>query len=342
MRIALDPNAPYRSCRSIERELYVFHDGARFCCVPPRGDRTAPRVEEYVAGPLDRTAVETARRKLREANNGGGRARCDGCPHLAYESWHRQQDRSLVRALGVSSSLPCNLKCDYCSQVRLLARSRELNRVGAYLPLLHRALGEGWLGADGRVTLGGGEPVLVPDFEECLRALVAHGLRVAVLTNATVFSPALHAALAASVMVSVLTSIDCGTPELYARMKGKDLFACALENLGHYARTGGDVTAKYIISSNNTDDREFAGFARQLEHEGIRRAAIAINTDPATPFPTAGPHSPSRAAARLQTVLWRHGLDVKVMDFGLKERGVLMPARAERAKRPWYRLSSRH
>jgi hypothetical protein len=102
------------------------------------------------------------------------------------------------------------------------------------------------------------------------------------------------------------------------------------------------VTAKYIISSNNTDDREFSGFASHLEHEGIRRAAIAVNTAPATPFPASGPHAPARAVARLQAVLWRYGLDVKVMDFGLKERGVLVPARAERAKRLWYRLSSRH
>jgi organic radical activating enzyme len=212
--------------------------------------------------------------------------------------------------------------------VSLLSQAPELGTPTMYGPLVARILRERWLPRGGRVTLAGGEPVLVRDFETSLRSLLASGLRVTVLTNATIFSPAVCELLASRHnRLSVLTSIDCGTAELYEQMKGRDLFVRAVATLGRYARTGGDVTAKYIVSSNNTDQREFDEFARHLRRERIRRAAISLNTDPATRFAAMGPDSPAQAIARLRHVLWRRGIDVKVMDFGLKEHGVSRPPR---------------
>jgi pyruvate-formate lyase-activating enzyme len=283
--------------------------------------------------------VEQERLRVRDANN-GPHPPCVGCPHLTLAFWNRKRGRPFLRALGVSSSLACNLKCDYCNQVTLLARAPERgapNRSTAYEPQLAAVIRSGQLAPNGRVTLAGGEPILVRDFEKTLRLLCAEGLRVTVLTNAVLFSPALAELLASRTDdVRVLTSLDCGTPELYKTMKGSDLFLRALRNLGTYARTGGRVTAKYIISANNTAQREFVGFAGHLRREGIRRAAIAFNTDPATKVPATGPDGLVEATDRLRDALWRQSIHVKVMDFGLKHRGTYVLPR-DRLRRRWSR-----
>lgn len=334
-----DRDARYLSCRFIEGELYLFHDFVKFCCVGRQGGLRAPRIPRSGAQPPDMEVVERERLRLREANNGSDPP-CMGCPHLTRDLWNRKRDRHFLRALGVASSLACNLKCDYCDQVRQLATNPELAALGrttpAYEPLLAGVVQEGWLAPKGRVTLSGGEPVLVRDFEQTLRMLFGRGLRVSVLTNATVFSPVLYELLALRTKrVRVLTSIDCGTPELYKAMKGKDLFFRALGNLGAYARSGGSVTAKYIVSSNNTAEREFVEFARHLRREGIRRAAISINTDPATRFPATGPDSPLEAMSRLRDALWHQGIRVRMMDFGVKNRGMCAPRRDGLGRRLW-------
>jgi pyruvate-formate lyase-activating enzyme len=316
-----DRDVRYASCRFLERELYVFHDEVRFCCVGKRGGLTPPRIPMKTDVPLDMEVVERERRRVREANNGPAPP-CAGCPHLERDFWNRTRGSHAVQTLGVANGLRCNLACDYCSQVRSPARAGALGATArGFGRLLGRMLDDGWLSPTGRVTLSGGEPTLMPDFESTLRALLDRGLRVSVLSNATVFSPVLGELLAAGRNVRVLTSVDCGTPELYRRMKGKNLFFRVLDNLGAYARTGGVVAAKYIVCRDNTDQREFEEFADHLRLEGIRRAAVSVDTDPTVELPPNGPHAPGAAMERLRQALRRRGIDVRVMDFGLKLRG---------------------
>jgi predicted O-methyltransferase YrrM len=104
-----------------------------------------------------------------------------------------------------------------------------------------------------------------------------YGTENEIATNATIFSAAIYRFLHPGGRLKLKTSIDCGTRESYLQMKGKDLFDVVWNNLGEYASTGGEASAKYIISHDNITRKDLDGFINQMIKYKIRWAHIDIN-----------------------------------------------------------------
>jgi radical SAM family protein len=269
----------YRSCEWIESRLVLGPTDLKFCCVP-HSDCTRGWVSicEYRGGPLPVAHILAERARLVERNNQGDpTSPCHGCRYLREDDWTPLPGNARFDWIGVDNFFRCNLRCIYCDLV--IHEDWHLPDLAYAIEPVLRELIEGGLLAPGTtVVWGGGEPSILPGFEAIQRLLLDQDLTQQINTNAVRYADVITEGLARG-RVEVVTSVDAGTPRTYERIKGGDCFDRVWANLARYARTGGDVYAKYIIRRDNLDRRDLAGFVRQCVEADVRKVVLSLDRE---------------------------------------------------------------
>lgn len=250
-------------CKYLDAGINFCKDSIKFCCYSHSGGRGWAEGPPHGGGLVDLEALELARqRHYKAVEAGDASSPCLGCPMLedaprpAFEGF---------RHIMINHFSLCNLRCVYC---------RDSKHAGsihyALLPTLS-ALAARKLFAPGcEAGWAGGEPTILPEFEELCELFTANGIHQIINTNALLFSPRIEKGLAQG-MVRIVTSVDAGSPEVYARVRRKDKYARVFENLGRYAATGGLVEAKYIVCECNNGLEEVDGFLDDCARHGVGR-----------------------------------------------------------------------
>ena len=102
------------------------------------------------------------------------------------------------------------------------------------------------------VNVGGGEPMLRPDFFELLAYSVDHGVGVKFSTNGTRLTRARAAQLGAMDYVDVQVSVDGATAEVSDSVRGTGSFAAATAAMGHLADAGfGRFKVSVVMTRHN-------------------------------------------------------------------------------------------
>jgi len=102
------------------------------------------------------------------------------------------------------------------------------------------------------VNVGGGEPMLRPDFFELLAYSVDHGVGVKFSTNGTRLTRARAAQLGALDYVDVQVSVDGATAEVSDAVRGTGSFAAATAAMGHLADAGfGRFKVSVVMTRHN-------------------------------------------------------------------------------------------
>lgn len=262
----------YFSCKWIESRVVLDLDRLRFCCIPHSGNKGYVKICDYTGGPLPVEEIREARRRLTEQNNDpAADSECKGCHFLEKRDWDAERPKALFDAVYVSHFSMCNLRCRYCY---VYLREGDLINIGYnILPLFQGMIADGHLEPGSYVEWGGGEPTILREFPEVQALLRERGCRQQVSTSGVRFSPEIEQGLLEGSMQAV-TSVDAGTRETYQEVKGRDAFEKVWENVTRYARTGGDMTVKYILRSNNSSERNVREFVRKLAESGARKLVI--------------------------------------------------------------------
>jgi organic radical activating enzyme len=265
----------YVSCPYMEKALIFHPHSIEHCSVPVEGKEWhTPMAAAYHGGPLPIDEILESRRRYREIYaqiEKHPEVYCHGCVHLSNREW---DDRYLFDNLHFNQSMICNLRCSFCIQ-RAFSREEQTADYDM-LPVFESMLKLDSLDPDAFIFWAGGEPTLLQDFEPALDLAVRHGTRNEIATNSTIFCETLYRHLK-NPRVSMKTSVDCGTEETFLRMKKRDWFDRVWENLSRYASTGGNVSAKYIISHENLADKDLEGFVNLVQRHHIRSVYIDIN-----------------------------------------------------------------
>ncbi len=124
-----------------------------------------------------------------------------------------------------------------------------------------------FLSPEATIAWGGGEPLLLDEFDSVYEQLASHGVRQSVATNGTVWSDALAGGLTSDGN-DIVCSVDAGSSETYIGIKKRDCFETVWKNLAAYARRG-TVVAKYIFIPKNSSKREVIGFIDRAENSGV-------------------------------------------------------------------------
>lgn len=141
-------------------------------------------------------------------------------------------------------TLACCFSCQYCGSGGGIARPNELSTQEC-IQVAHQ------LGALGcrRVSLIGGEVFMRRDWAEIVHALTAQGIRVSIITNGFLFTPALLRALAHCGVESVAVSID-GPERIHDKYRQPGSYHRAVKAIGALHAAGIPVS---IISTLNTE-----------------------------------------------------------------------------------------
>ncbi|MDR2669291.1 MAG: radical SAM protein [Desulfovibrio sp.] len=205
----------------------------------------------------------------------------------------------------------CNCKCVYCSLWR------EKGPVYAVLPALRSLFASGMAAHNCFFSWGGGEPSILPEFEECATAIRKEGYRQYIHTNALRYSPTV-ADLLQSGDGAVNVSLDSGTAETYKKVKGVDGFGAVLRTLARYrerAQSPDCIHLKYIIFDTTNRVQEIRKFFRVCRDLNIRNVQFSFNFLEKN---TGGIHKLSIAAAAFFLVT-AHSLGMNATPFFVDE-----------------------
>jgi pyruvate-formate lyase-activating enzyme len=170
-------------------------------------------------------------------------------------------------SVELSLTSRCNLHCLWCSERALRERCPDQLSL-AILENLFQDLVAG--GARGVTIEGGGEPTLAPFFPQAARAAVGLGLKIGLITNGlSLFSVPTPVSFY-QLFQWIRVSLDATNPEEYARLKGRDGFNQALDNLKLLAQLPGTTLGVgYVLTNQNDDPQRLFNLAERLKNLGV-------------------------------------------------------------------------
>lgn len=169
----------------------------------------------------------------------------------------------------------CNCKCEYCDLWPHKSRGYGYE----VLPTLESLQAKNLLDKNCFFSWGGGEPSILPGFENAAQWITKHGYWQNVHTNALIYSPAIGRMLRRG-QGEINISLDSSSPEIYKAVKGVNGFAKVVDSLKKYvadARSPEQIVLKYIIYEKNNQIPEIAQFIKMCASLGIRIIQLSFD-----------------------------------------------------------------
>ena len=270
----------YTSCEWIEGGVSYSVRSLKTCCIPNRGDHGGwePIAEYDPATRPPLLAFVRTKQRMRHAAQSGGIESCRGCVKLQESVWRSR--RTLVDTLNLAHHQRCNLRCDYCyleqdDHVRNEKAIKDPNSIVGHLRYWSDS---GLMASGGTVYWGGGEPVLLPEFDELIGQLVGHRMANVVNTNGVRYSLALERALRHAGQMAVC-SIDAGTRETFKRKKKVDALDKVITNCARYVASRGEgrFALKYLMDFDNQGEADIRGFIGHALDIGVAEVVLDVN-----------------------------------------------------------------
>lgn len=267
------------TCEYIEYGLVFGTNKLYTCCINHNGSKGWVPICDYngeVDLPIDK--ILDSRIKLRSESYDKLNSLCQGCGLLTNKEIKNDYIFALI---NFSHYTFCNLRCDYCYLTKDEDRGGNLGKNRTQydvFPVLERMINKNQLSPNAKMFWGGGEPTLLPRFDEILNMTANYGCKICLNTNANFKNQAILDNLAKE-NLNIVVSIDCGTKELYKKIKRKDLFEKTWENIKHYVSINNkNVSIKYIITNSNCTETEAEAFAKYLDYYKIKKVIIDVDS----------------------------------------------------------------
>ena len=183
-------------------------------------------------------------------------------------------DRPVGSRLWLYTNFDCNLSCDYCC----VRSSPKAPRRALGIESVRRIASEATQLGVKEIFVTGGEPFMLPDFDEILLACAA-AAPTTVLTNGMLFAGSRLATLRAlpRERISFQISLDSPTPERHESHRGKGTWARTWNGI-RKARDEGFRVRLAATVSTDAEAEEFRAFldAQEIAEENrvIRRIAL--------------------------------------------------------------------
>ncbi len=273
---------PYYSCEWLESGLTFAPDGLYACCVLHHGDRGWPKICNFKGGLLPVEKIREVREEIVQMNQSQQFENCRLCAFLKKKLWGKSD--YLINVINLSHSTHCNLKCSYCYlQLSKTGKhwwdTAEILKSGEtpypLVPTFRAMIADGLLAPEAVINWGGGEPLLLKEFDALFELTVDYGNYSTVATNGTIFSEALAQGLCAG-RADIVCSVDAGGAAAYLKIKERDYFERVWANLATYAEYG-LVTAKYIFISQNSSKKELLAFFNRANAAGVKNIVCDVD-----------------------------------------------------------------
>ena len=265
----------YISCPNIEGLLMFGHNFLAFCCVthtsPEKGNVI---ICSYDGGALPFDEILEKRSRLRKENAMGVDNACKGCFLLEKKKWKKEY---MFDKLMFAHSIICNLKCSYCGIINMPEKEWAIQSKQTYdtTNIVSDLISDKLLAPDSFISYAGGEPTVFKDFDSTMKLFLNMDAKVQIATNSTKYSGPVDEGLRQN-KLTIITSIDAGTRENYKKIRGRDLFEKAWENIARYTESNSNaVTIQYIFMDENYSREETTKFVENCVKAGVKNVAIS-------------------------------------------------------------------
>jgi uncharacterized Fe-S cluster-containing radical SAM superfamily protein len=275
------PNDIVRSCPKLESGLRLGIEGIHACQLGPFSSPLFWTADEAAEINITKEMIVEKRKRLFQTlNDDQEDITCRRC-HMVKNKHFKDVDFTRLGRIDLAATTICNLRCNFCGFSAQNAYCASKYDALAILREFSPADVE-W---DSMVDFNGGEPTLLPDFDEYIDYFTFMRIRVLLYTNGVIFRQSVYDGLVKGTISWVCTSVDAGTPSSYLHIKKRDYFLQTLKNITRYAyagsQGGGMFAAKYIFCPDNCGDDDVAGFVYAML--AIRPQKVWLTFD-FTPF----------------------------------------------------------
>jgi len=171
----------------------------------------------------------------------------------------------------------CNLHCRHCLSDSGRAAGTELTQSQAF-GVVDELVDLGVFYAN----VGGGEPLVRPDFQEIVEYAVGRGLGMKVSTNGALLDDAVADWIAATPYLDIQISIDGASAATNDWIRGRGSFDAALRAMERLSRRGFRFTLNSVVTRENIDDLDglydLAGsWSAELRFSRLRPSGRGVN-----------------------------------------------------------------
>lgn len=230
-------------CHLLSHGISVEKDSLHDCCLT--------RGEQYYGHPFiiklndDKTVdwqkVFELKRSLKNSKR-LNQKECLGCRALTLEK--NFNDGDYISHINLNHWNICNSRCIYCSK-----DSFGGDKYFNVYPLIKSLCDIGGINNLGEITFQGGEPTVLPEFEELLDLFLEQKINVRIHSSGIKYSKSIEEGLKKG-FVTIVISPDTAVKETYEKIKRVKCFDKVWENIKNYAENGknpDNVKAKFII-----------------------------------------------------------------------------------------------
>ena len=257
-------------CIFLEQGINFDLNTVTDCCIMHNDGRGLPvLIKDYHGELIDWEKLFEVKAKRVAAQMENTIYDCEGCYHLGEYTFNHEKK---ISEFHFSQCRLCNAKCVYCSD----EYSCSTLNYNPY-PIIKDLIEKGYYKSGGEATFQGGEPTIMPNFDELIALYTEHGTMVRVHTSGIRYSKTVDDALKND-KGTVVISLDSGCSETYNKIKKVNKFNDVCETIGKYALSNiNNIIIKYIIVPGYNDNlKEIDKFFKLIKQYGIKTVALDI------------------------------------------------------------------
>lgn len=251
----------YISCKWLESGVCfdngVFGSNVKLCCyISSEGGGNSMIINDYHGEKIDWNEFFRIKNEYRNIQKNGQTVDgCKGCVFLEEKEWNQE---NYIDSIVIDHFTKCNCNCIYCYTAENKKYYNSLKTYNLY-PILKDMVDKKILRKNGSIGFGGGEPVLLPEFDKIIDLLIKNNFDdIRVPTSGIKYSKMIEKGISTG-QLSVNISLDCSSKETYKRIKQVNAFDIVCKNLKKYAKAqknSYNVICKYIIIPGINDNKE--------------------------------------------------------------------------------------
>jgi len=271
------------SCEDLQGSVYFAPNVLRHCCQrffvkgKMQGDVEIMKIKSDKD--LDSQKIFNEKRKIINNLNKKVPTPCDGCPRIKFRHWENEKELK-IKKISMEAHSNCNARCSYCSEMFYggLNPNYDLEK------MLDKFRKEKAFEEKVAITWGGGEPVLLKNFDTIFKKFVESNYPkfndIRVYSNSITYNHLVHRYLDDGKII-LTTSTDAGTQKTFEKVRGvKKGFLSIFENLNKYNKNkSGNIIIKYILTSENFEKDELDEFINLLKKYELTDCNFEISTD---------------------------------------------------------------
>jgi molybdenum cofactor biosynthesis enzyme MoaA len=268
------------SCTALQSSVYLAPNELRHCCKrffykgKLKGDVKIFSVKNGEKINLKKILME--KKNLIQKINRNEENPCTGCPHLVSDNWDEIENLK-IKHLSIEAHSICNMKCSYCSDVYYGGKKPNYNLEET----LNNLIDENAFDKNVDIAWGGGEPLLLENFEKLLENLSEKikPFDNMIFTNAIKYSKKIEYLLKYD-KAKITTSIDAGNIKTFKEIRGVKAFDKVFENLRkYYNYAKKNIIIKYILTEGNYDKENLDGFLNKIKEYGLQNCTFQISAN---------------------------------------------------------------